>query len=155
MRLKTIAAAAGLAVVLSLGMGATPGSADGVLDSFANRAKPATPGGSASGSSANLDNPAAPITLGWHYGHAAFCGWFLDSGGNQWFYIFLTDTDAAFSYPTINGLIFGINNLFIGQGMAPPCAMGHWIAWHVVNSSSGAFDQTYSYPYYDPQYGNF
>src|SRR2546428_383484 len=74
MRLKTIAAAAGLAVVLSLGIGTTPGSADGILDSFANRATPATPGGSATGSSTNVDNAAAPITLGWHYGHAAFCG---------------------------------------------------------------------------------
>jgi hypothetical protein len=75
--------------------------------------------------------------LGWNYAHATACGWFVDSGGGQWFYIF----------PQEGGIIFGINNLYMSQGLQVPCGQGFLIGWHVTNSATGAFDQTESFPF--------
>src|ERR1700730_442988 len=77
------------------------------------------------------------IALGWNFVHATNCGWFVDSGGGQWFYIF----------PEEGGIIFAINNLFMSQGLQVPCGEGFWIGWHVTNTTTGAFDQTKSFPF--------
>lgn len=81
--------------------------------------------------------PGKSVVAGWNSGHAAHCGWFLDSGGNEWFYI----------YPLEGGILYTINDLYVGQGLQVPCGEGYWIAWFVTNASTGAYNQTYSYSF--------
>lgn len=77
------------------------------------------------------------ISLGWHFAHATNCGWFTPGNGDQWFYIF----------PSEGGSIFVINNLHASQGLQVPCSNGNWIGWHVIDASTGAFDQTQSFDF--------
>ena len=77
------------------------------------------------------------VVLGWNYAHATNCGWYLDSSANEWFYIF----------PQEGGIIYTINDLYVGQGLAIPCGEGYWIGWFVTNVSTAAYNQTESYDY--------
>lgn len=106
-----------------------------LAEQHAARAK--TAGAAATGSKADINNLSAQIPLGWNFAHATHCGWFGASNGDQWFYI----------RPLEGGLIFIINNLYISQGLQVPCGEGFWIAWHVVDGTTGAYDQTYSYDF--------
>ncbi|PZR87397.1 MAG: hypothetical protein DLM68_08640 [Hyphomicrobiales bacterium] len=96
-----------------------------------------TPGAAATGSKANLTNLTAKIPLGWNTAHATNCGWFVDSGGGQWFYIL----------PSEGGIIFEINNSNISQGLQVPCGEGYFISWFVTDSDTGAYNQTFSYSF--------
>jgi hypothetical protein len=94
-----------------------------------------TPGGAAVTGSKNRN--AATLTSGWNYAHASYCGWYVDSSGGQWFYI----------YPVEGGIIYTINNLYTSQGLQVPCGEGYYIGWYVTNPSTGAYSQTESYTY--------
>jgi hypothetical protein len=91
----------------------------------------------ANGSKADVDEVSPNLTVGWNYAHASFCGWYLDSNGNQWFSVF----------PAEGGIVYAINNLYISQGLQISCAAGNWFAWFVNNPSTGAYNQTLSYYY--------
>lgn len=80
----------------------------------------------------------APASAGWNYFHAYYCSWYLDSSGNQYFYV----------WPSEGGYWYAVNNLYAAQGLQISCANGNWEAVYVTNTSSGAFDETYSYPYH-------
>jgi hypothetical protein len=117
-----------------------PEEVQGVLQALAKQRAGAVANASTatqSGSKSDVQNLSAPIPLGWNFAHATNCGWFVDSGGGQWFYIF----------PLEGGIVFTINNLYTGQALQISCVDGNIFAIHVVNSSTGAFDQTLSYPF--------
>jgi hypothetical protein len=77
-----------------------------------------------------------PLVVGWNFAHATNCGWFFD-GTNQWFYIF----------PSEGGIVYTLNNLYTSQGLQISCSDGNWFGWHVLNTSTGAYDQTISYTF--------
>ena len=79
----------------------------------------------------------AAIVLGWNFFHATNCGWFVDGSGGQWFYIF----------PSEGGIWFTINNLYTSQGLQISCGDGNFFGVFVVNTSTGAFNQTISYTF--------
>ena len=110
-----------------------------VLNALAqqHKASGAAVGAPSNGSRADINNLNAPVVSGWNTAHATNCGWFLDSSNNQWYYVF----------PIEGGIVFGINNPNIAYGLLTPCTNGNLFAWFVTNTSSGAFNQTYSYPY--------
>ena len=89
------------------------------------------------GSRADVQNLSANLALGWNFYHATNCGWFVDSGGNQWFYIF----------PSEGGIVFTINNLYTSQGLQISCDDGNFFGIFVVDSSSGAYTQTISFTF--------
>ena len=69
--------------------------------------------------------------------HAYNCGWFTPNGSDQWFYV----------YPQEGGIWFVINNIYVALGLNVACADANLEAVHVINSNTGAFDQTESWPY--------
>jgi len=77
------------------------------------------------------------VVSGWNYAHGTNCGWFLDTGGNEWFYI----------YPPEGGFVYGINDLPLSQGLQISCGAGNWFAWYVTNTTTGAYNQTWSFSY--------
>jgi hypothetical protein len=88
------------------------------------------------GSSRSATAPSAGISAGWNYAHGTNCGWFFD-GTNQWYYIF----------PWEGGIVYEVNNVYAGQGLQTACVEGNYFAWYVTNTSTGAYTQTYSYPF--------
>ena len=155
MKFKSLIASAAMAAVIALGAGIAQAADNPYASFFASvlQKTGAAPGASATGG-ASVANPAAPISTGFHYGTATNCGWFFD-GSNQWFYIFIGNMDGANTGLGTTYLLYILNNIYGGVGMAPSCSMGHYIGWFVTNSSSGSFNQTESYPYYDPAYNNY
>src|SRR5215475_5383395 len=108
----------------------TPEEMQGALQALAKqRTGAAASTAPQTGSKADVHSPTPALVLGWNFAHATNCGWFLDSSGGQWFYIF----------PSEGGIVFAINNLFISQGLQISCGAGNWFAWHVVNTSTGAY----------------
>ena len=110
-----------------------------VLNTLAqeHKASGAPVGAPSSGSRADLNNLNAPsVAPAFVTGHATNCGWFQDSGGNQWYYVF----------PIEGGIVFGINNPNIAYGLLTPCTNGNLFSWFVIDSA-GHFNQTFSFPY--------
>lgn len=111
-----------------------------ILNRIANRnlamtQRPADKPASGTGSIV-LKHPQAPIKLGWHSMDALDCGWWNDGQGNDYFY-------------TQDGktIIYNWNSPLVTYGMMSPCVHGYKIAFHVVDTTTGRFDQTYSYTY--------
>jgi hypothetical protein len=77
------------------------------------------------------------VVSGWNFAHATNCGWFLDGGGNEWFYI----------YPQEGGIVYAINDLYVSQGLQISCGDGNWFGRYVTNTNTGAYSQTLSYNY--------
>jgi hypothetical protein len=102
-----------------------------------HKASGAAVGAPSTGSRADINNLNAPVSLGWNFAHATNCGWFVDSSNNQWYLVF----------PIEGGMVFSINNPNVAYGLLTPCTNGNLFAWFVTNTSSGAFAQTFSYPY--------
>jgi hypothetical protein len=100
----------------------------------AQHAASAQPSATVTGSKATTRNA---LNLGWNYAHATYCGWYVDSNGGQWFYIF----------PQEGGIIYTINNLYTSQGLQVPCGQGYYIGWYVTNTTTGAYIQTESYTF--------
>lgn len=75
------------------------------------------------------------VVSGWNFAHATNCGWFLDGGGNEWFYI----------WPQEGGIVYAINDLYVSQGLQISCGNGNWFAWFVTDTNTGAYTQTVSY----------
>jgi hypothetical protein len=116
----------------------TPEETQGVLEALAKqRTGAAASTAPLTGSKADVHSPTPALVLGWNYAHATYCGWYVDSNGGQWFYI----------YPAEGGIVYAINNLYISQGLQISCGNANWFAWHVVNTTTGAYDQTWSYSY--------
>jgi len=90
-----------------------------------------------SGSKADVQNLNAPIPLGWNYAHATNCGWFKSGTGPDWFYIF----------PSEGGIVYILNSLYVSQGLQISCGDANWFGWHVIDASSGAYDQTVSFSF--------
>ena len=110
-----------------------------VLNTLAqeHKASGAPVGAPSSGSRADLNNLNAPsVAPAFVFAHATNCGWFQDSGGNQWYYVF----------PIEGGIVFGINNPNIAYGLLTPCTNGNLFSWFVTDAA-GHFNQTFSFPY--------
>lgn len=74
------------------------------------------------------------VTLGWHYFHAYNCSWYTD-GTNNFFFV----------WPSEGGYWYTVNNLYTEGALATSCVHGYWNAVYVVNATSGAYNETYSY----------
>jgi hypothetical protein len=80
----------------------------------------------------------APEQIGWSsWYNASDCGWYIDSSGNQWFFI----------YPSQGGIIYEYNDLAIGQALAVPCPPGNWIRYYYTGQSPYSFNQTEALDY--------
>jgi hypothetical protein len=87
---------------------------------------------------ADLNNlSAANVPLGFNFFHAYNCGWFTPDFVNNWFYVF----------PQEGGVWISINNIYDSLGLNVGCHDANLEAVHVINSSSGSWDQTESWPY--------
>lgn len=88
----------------------------------------------ASGSGASLSNSAVTnsAALGWNYVHATSCLSFSDG------YVYVLPREGGFWFA--NAPVFTAT-------MLTQCVHGNWIGFHVVNSSTGAFDQIQTYNY--------
>jgi hypothetical protein len=71
--------------------------------------------------------------------HATTCGWFVDGNGNQFFFIFPP--------PAESGVVFAINNLFVGQALQISCVNAFLFEINVINGATGAFNETFSIPH--------
>ena len=78
------------------------------------------------------------VSAGWNYFHVYNCSWYQDSSGNQYFFV----------YPSEGGYWYSVNNLYVIPGLQTSCVNGNWEAVYVTNTSTGACDQTFSYPYH-------
>lgn len=76
------------------------------------------------------------IPTGWNYFHATNCGWFSPDFTNNYFYI----------YPQEGGFYWELNNPTIATALALGCAHNNQMAVYVVDPSTGAFNETWSYP---------
>ena len=136
-----VAAAQGLgAPNTQAGSGPTPDQMHQVLvELAAQHAALKLPAGTpATGGRADLNNlSAANVPLGFNGFHAYNCGWFTPNGVDQWFYVF----------PQEGGVWFSVNNLNIALGLNVACNNANLEFVHVINSNTGAFDQTESFPY--------
>jgi len=77
------------------------------------------------------------VSAGWNYFHAYNCEWYVDSSGNQYFFV----------YPSEGGYWYSVNNLYAIPGLQTSCVNGNWEAVYVTNTSTGAFDYAVSYPF--------
>ena len=81
-------------------------------------------------------NAVGNVALGWNYFHATNCQWLL-SGSNNYLYVF----------PSEGGFWYVLNNIYGASTFLTPCTQGYWAAVHVINSTTGAFDAIYTYPF--------
>jgi hypothetical protein len=80
---------------------------------------------------------AGAVSLGWHAGHPRNCGWLTDSVNDQIFYVSFVEGD----------FLFTVGNLMVAHGLELTCDSGNFLAWHVVNATTGQFDQTASFTF--------
>lgn len=81
-------------------------------------------------------NAQTNIPTGWHITRATNCGWFA-VGNDQLFFILPTGGSGA------QAIVAG-NDLFVSAGISPACSHAGVVAWHVIDSNTGAFDQIYA-----------
>ena len=122
------------------GAGPSPEKMQQVLSALAQQhaAMGIAAGAPSSGGRADIDNlSAANVPTGFNFFHAYNCGWFTPNGSDQWFYVF----------PQEGGIWFVINNINVALGLNVACNNANLEAVNVINSSTGAFNQTESWPY--------
>jgi hypothetical protein len=91
----------------------------------------------ATGGVTNSKEPNAGFKLGWNTVHAVHCGYWRDNSGNEYFLLWYS----------ASGYFWFRNDLYGAVGMLPACPNGNWVGFHVYDTQTGAFDETYSYDY--------
>lgn len=84
----------------------------------------------------SLGAPGKQVVSGWNLAHATNCGWYND-GINEWFFV----------YPAEGGIVYALNDLYVSQGLQISCGDGNYFAWYVTNTSTGAYNETFSYTF--------
>jgi hypothetical protein len=97
----------------------------------------AAPGTAPAVASGGVAATGQAISSGWNYFHAYNCSWYVDSSGNQYFFV----------WPSEGGYFYSVNNLYVIPGLQISCVNGNWEGVYVTDTSTGAFDFTYSFPY--------
>ncbi|MBV9570526.1 MAG: hypothetical protein JO056_04710 [Alphaproteobacteria bacterium] len=81
-------------------------------------------------------NPDKPITRGWHYMDAVWCGWSYNSG-NPYFYVY----DGSTS-------LYDHGDLLLAQALAVPCGQGNKLGYYVTGAPDNfTYDKTKSFTY--------
>lgn len=89
----------------------------------------------ASGAGATLNAPGN-VPLGWNYFHATYCEWYFD-GSNNYLFVF----------PSEGGYWYIVNNDYATKTFLTGCVNGYYEAVYVTNTSTGAFNYIFTYPY--------
>jgi hypothetical protein len=96
---------------------------------------PAANAAAASGAGATLNAPGN-VPTGWNYFHATYCEWYYD-GSNNYLFVF----------PSEGGYWYIVNNDYATKTFLTGCVNGYYEAVYVYNSSTGAFNYIFTYPY--------
>jgi hypothetical protein len=135
------------ALACSIGVAAahtpeTPAIGPDVLNKLIPQAKNGSVTTNAASSHASLRGGGASLeavgnaAAGWNYFHATNCEWVTD-GSN----------DFTFVFPQEGGYWFVENDIYATDTFDTACTNGNWVAVYVTDSSSGAFDRIFTYPY--------
>jgi hypothetical protein len=107
-----------------------------MLQTMARAAANVPAGMPATGAIMLLPHTRPQVPTGWNIFLANNCMWYTD-GANQYFIV--TGT---------SGQIFWVaNNVNVPAATATSCVNGNYVGFYVVNSSTGQFIQTATYPY--------
>ena len=144
MSLKSVAFAAAVGLLCSTGVALAQDASAPPTQPFdavqLQRSRGATPGAAPSSGGGVIDKGgtpgATPLVSGWNYFHAYNCQWYYD-GATNWIYVYSPE-GLYFYYP---------NNDFVAKTILTGCVNGYWEAVYVTNTTTGAFNQVYTYYY--------
>jgi hypothetical protein len=135
------------AIALGCSIGAAAAQSEGPVTLDAQTLSKLVPtrganGPMASGAAAGVNGGGATLSgpgntpTGFNYFHVTNCAWYTD-GTNQFLFIF----------PQEGGYWYTYNNIYTQTTWTPACQTGNWTAVYVINSSSGAFNEVYTYDF--------